>query len=258
MIEICEGAAAILSALAAIGAGLVLAGRGRGWPWAAVGARLGGVATLAVALVLAAGLHGEPSPLDLRQVVLALALAAAACHLALAWLSGIPAGSPAADGAVIALVLVDLWIVRSGGPRLDCLQRTAPYWAQWSLLALGSGSSLVAGGAALTRAVSPRRWATRAGQDRLLVHGTVLTLLALGAGLAVGLWWAWRSMGTLSGGDPRPSWMAATWFLAAASGVAWQLEKHAARWAAFLALLAVATVLVGLLVLPDLQQLIVI
>jgi ABC-type transport system involved in cytochrome c biogenesis permease subunit len=150
-------------------------------------------------------------------------------------------------------------LVRPEAPALGCAQRMVPSWVQWGFYLLGAGGLASAAGAGLT-------WALLAATGRggrgdrtellaLLRWSTRCGLLALGAGLVVGAWWAQRAFGSLSGGDPREGWLAATWLVAAASHQGWRLEKGGARWAAILAGGAATLGLVGVLVGFDLAQL---
>ncbi len=252
--EMWAAAAAVLLSVAAGGSAAALAGRGRRWLLLSVAARGTGVLVLAVAVYVAATGQGGWSPLHLRQMALGLALATALAHLVLSLTVGPRAGSFLADAVGAALVVAAWMAIRPGGDSLTCVQRALPYWAEWALFLLGAGGVLVAGSVSLALAL-PWLWA-RAGVPGLLTAGTFLGVLAIGAGIVSGLWWAWQAGGTLEAGDIRESWMAVVWLLAAMSAVAWQLEKQARRWAAGLALAAAGALLVGLLALPQLQRLV--
>ena len=257
--ELWQVLAVTLLGLAAAGSVMALAGRPGPWAAVALGGRLGSLAVLSLALWAAAAQEGGWAPLDLRQMALAVALAAAAAHLAHSRLPGTAGGSPAVDLLVAALVIVEMAVVRPGAPALTCAQRALPYHAEWGLFFLGSGATLVSGGAGLFLALGSRITSrlpdTGASQRNLLGHAAFLSTLALGGGIVAGVWWTWRTTGTLVAGDIRESWMAVTWLLAAMSLVAWQLERQASRWAAVLAIAAAAAALFGLLALPDLQRL---
>jgi hypothetical protein len=88
-----------------------------------------------------------------------------------------------------------------------------------------------------------------------LADATFLGLAAVGAGLAISIWWSWRTAGGLLSGDPRQTWLGATWLVAGMSLLAWPLERRGQRIAAALALVAAVMALLGLLAIPELQQL---
>lgn len=254
--------AAILLAIAAIGRGLAVAGvRGR-WGLAATVAR--GVAglVLAAALILAALVQGRWSPLDMQQVALSLALTTVGLHLALTWQSSAGDAGPLVDLVALALTITGL-VLPAGGPPPTLVQQMVPFYARWLLFLTGAGAVTVAGSAGLTMALSAGmarrglgvRPTSHAGLYGLLKAATSLTLIALGGGLAVGTWWAWRTVGLLSGGDPREGWMAITWLMAATSLLAWRLEKRPGRWAAALAVLAAMAALFGLFFVTSMRRL---
>jgi hypothetical protein len=257
------GVAALFLLVAAAGGGLVLGGARGPWRVVSVGARLLAAAALGVAAVSAAAGNGGPSPFDLEQVTVALALAALVADLALAALLRIEGAGPALDLLVLALLVLDLLVVGPSGALADCPPVTALFWLQWALFLFGAGSTLAAGGTALAWACQAILQAGRPGlqwppeleRQRLLMAATSLALIGLGAGLVTSAWWAWRSVGGLVGGDPRQLWMTITWLLAAMSLLAWQLEGAAARWAAALAGLAATVAVVGLLAVPHIVRL---
>ncbi len=254
-------AASILLAIAAIARGLAWAGvGGRWWPVATI-ARGAAVVTLSLALVLTALTWGRWSPLALQQVALGLAWATVALHLVLSWrMRGEDAG-PSVDLIALALTITGL-ALWPGGVAPTLTQRAFPFHVQWALFLLGGGATVVAGSAGLMLALGfglagrgpGFPGPIRAGLHALLRTATPLALVTLGSGLVTGAWWAWRTVGRLGSGDPREGWIAATWLVAAMSLLAWRLEKHPGRWAAVLAVVAAATAIVGLLVIPDLRQ----
>jgi hypothetical protein len=269
----------------ALGAGLALAvaavvqgsalrrsgpGRRR-WEWLATGARCGGSAALTAAIILAAIAHGQWSPSDLRQVILGLALAILVVYLGLAWSSGASSAGPVVDLVTLVLILVDVIVVWPGGPLLTSAQATVPFQVQWTLFLLGGGAVTVAGSAGLMLVLQPARpgsgndlrWMHATGTHILLRQATSVALLALGSGLAVSVWWAWRTVGFLTDGDPRVGWVAITWLAAAMSELAWWWDRRspvsdegggAGRWAAGLAIVAAAGLLFGLLAVMDLRH----
>jgi hypothetical protein len=238
----------------------------RGWAsgnLVAAGVRVAAAVALAVALVLAAGAHGQWSPIDLRQVVLGLALAALLVQLVLAWRIRSPGVSLVVDLVALSLILVGTLAVGPGGPPLNCIQRAVPFQVQWVLLIVGAAAALVAGSTGLALALylwlSRRRglfpFVRRSDLYVSLKEATRLALVTLWGGLAVGAWWAWQALGALSSGDAREGWMAIACLVAAASLLAWRLERRAARWAAVLAVAAAAAALFGLLAVNDLRML---
>jgi hypothetical protein len=169
------------------------------------------------------------------------------------------------DLIALGLILFGVFAVRPGGPPLLCVQRAIPFYVQWTLYWLGAGAVIVSCGAGLPLAL--RQGLERRGQGLrlprdshlrvLLAQATSLALVTLGAGLVVGLWWAWRTVGGMNSGDPREGWMAVTWLVAAATLLAWRLEGRSWRWSAGLSVLAAVAVILGLLAVPDLVRLLV-
>jgi hypothetical protein len=259
MVDLGVGVAALFLLVAAAGGGLALWGARGPWRMASLAARLLAVVALGVASVLAAAGNGVPSPFDLRQVMLALALVSLIADLALAALLRIEGAGPALDLLVLALLVLDLLLVGSSGALAGCTPFTVLFWLQWTFFLFGAGSALAAGGAALAWGFQAARpglqWPPNLERHRLLIAATSLALIGLGAGLAISAWWAWRTVGGLDGGDPRQAWMAITWLLLAMSLLAWQLEEAAARWAAALAGLAATVAVVGLLAVPHIVRL---
>lgn len=253
--EIWVALAALLLAMAAIASGLVMFRvRGR-WSLVSIGARAGGAAVLAGALITAAIAKGEWSPLDPRQMVVGLLLAMLVIHLVLVWRLRIGDAGPAVDVAALVLILGGAFAMQPGARLLTCAQRTIPFQAQWVLFLLGGGSVLVGGNAglmvALHKGSRSRGWDVglpkRADLYDLLTQAVFLAMVVLGGGLTVSVWWAWRTVGMLTGGDPHQGAVAIVWLVAGMSLLAWKLEDHRGRWATGLAILAAATVLLGLL-----------
>lgn len=221
------------------------------WLLLASGARIVAGAVLAAALVTAALGQGQWSPFDRRQVVLSLAWAVLVIDLAMVghgWKRGT---GPAVDLIVLALALAAVG-VRPGALPLACAQRAVFFYVQWALLLLGAGGVVEAGAIGVMFAVPIPRFRPD-DLEPALQQVTALALMLLGSGLAIGVYWASRTAGTLAGGDPRQGWMAVIWLLEAISLLAWRLGKAAARWAAVLAVLAALAVL-GFLVAADLRQ----
>jgi hypothetical protein len=261
--EIWGGVASLLLALAIAFRGLGLVQVRGPWTLLTVGARVGGMLALAAALVLSAVAHGEWSPLDLRQIILGLALATLIVYQALAWRFTVEAGAPVVDLVALVLLLTGILAVRPGGALLSCSQRSILFYTQWILSLLGAGGTVVAGSAGVVlalRAATVRRdwdlrWPRRLDLHLVVAEATLLALVALGGGLVAGLASAWWTLGTVAGEDPRVAWFAATWLLAAASALARYLPQRRGRWAAGLAVAAAAIAIFGLVFLGDVRHL---
>jgi hypothetical protein len=262
MPEIWAGVAVVLLGLAAMAGGLVVFKTGRRWEPIAIGARAAATAVLIVALGLAVVRQGEWTPFDLRQMVLALVVAMLLIHMGLAWRLRIGSAGPVVDVVALLLILIAIAMIQPGAPLLRCVQRALPFQVQWVLYVLGGAAILVAGSAGLVlvlhkATVSRGRVSNLprlASLYDLLTQATYLALVALGSGLTVSVWWAWRTVGAWPGADPRETWMAITWLLAAMSLLAWRLEGRRGRWVVGLTEVAAASVLFGLLILADLQR----
>lgn len=249
-------AAVLLTAAAAVSSSLALLGMRGPWRRVVVAAR----AVSLIPLALAITAHGEPSPFDLRQLTLGLGLAMPLIGLGLAWRHGTAGAGPVHDVVVLSLVLAAILAIHPGGSPLNCVQRSFPFWSYWGLFVLGSGSILLAGSTALDLALGAivpggERRAPRADSYRLLADAAIAALVAVGGGLVINAWWSWHTTGSPLGGDPRQTWMGATWLVAGMSLLAWQLERRGARIAAVLVVVAAVMALVGLLAVPDLQRL---
>lgn len=233
-------------------------------PWTAVaaGARVGAVLLLAAALITSGIATGEWLPFDSARVALSLALTMLIIDLLLAWRLGVDGGGPLLDLVSLALISLGAFALHPPGPPLTCAQQATPFRIEWILLLLGAGATLVAGCGGLMLALYAvldwLGWGVWAPDwDRVygfLKQATMLSLVLLGAGLTVGVWWAWRTGALLIGDDPRLGWLAVTWLVAATSLLAWRLGRRAGRWAAVLAVLAGATAIFGLLVAPELVR----
>ena len=270
--ETWEVVSALLIGVAMVAAGLAMFRAGgrsataSRWDLVASGARIAGIAALSVALgLVVAGAQGSFS--HPRPMLLSLILAMLSIHLLLTWRLRIGSAGPVVDIVALALIITDLALVLPDTASPACLSRTIPVQAQWVLLLIGGGSILVAGIAGLSLVLHwgmvRRGWADtvpwythlpdRSGLYGLLIQAVFLALVALGSGLVVSVWWAWRTVGTWVGSDPREGWMAIAWLVAAMSLLAWQLGGRrgkimsGGRWAAGLALVAAATVVFGLL-----------
>lgn len=255
MPEIGVAVAVFFLAVAAIAAGLTMARVSGRWGLVAIGARAVATMGLAVALIYAVVAQGRWTPQDPVQMLLGLLLAMLAIHLVLAWHLRIRDAGPAVDIVALVLLVWGALAIQPEAPVLTCFQRALAHQIQWGLFLLGGGSVLVAGNAALVAALRRiarnRGWNVqlieRADLYNLLTQATFLALVALGGGLTVSVWWAWRTVGLLATGDQHLAWLAVTWLIAGMSLLAWHLETHRERWAAGLATLAATIVLIGLL-----------
>jgi hypothetical protein len=252
--------AVVLLGLAAVSGGLEMAIlRGR-WDAVVFASRVAALAALVVALVAAAIAHGQWSAADPRQAMLGLVAAMLAIHLLLAWRRGAGTAGPVVDLAAIVLSLVGAFVVGAGSSGFICVQLAELYQAQWILLSVGGGSVLVAACAGLMlllrKGLLSRDWGLALPGWSLLygllAQAVILALAALGSGLVIGVWWAWRILGTLGSDSAREVWMAVAWLITAMSVLAWQLDTRRSRWAAALVLVAAIAVLIGLLLPVDL------
>jgi hypothetical protein len=255
MPEIDVALAAFFLAVAAIAGGLTTVRVSGRWDLVVTGARAAAAMVVAAALIYAATVQGEWTPLDPYQMLLGLLFAMLATHLVLAWRLRIRDTGPAVDVVALVLLLGGAFALQPETIALSCFQRALVYHVQWGLLLLGGGSVLVAGNAglmaALHRISTNRGWNVqlpdRADLYDLLTQALFLALVALGGGLTVSVWWAWRTVGTLATGDLHLVWLVIACLIAGMSLLAWQLEAHRERWVAGLATLASAVVLLGLL-----------
>jgi hypothetical protein len=253
--------AAVFLALAAAAGGLAMSAVRGPWHAVAIGARVVALALLIMALISAAIEQGKWIAADPQQAMLTLIVAMLVVHLVLAWRLGIGSAGPVVDIVALALSLVIVVAAEGGASGLACVRQSSLFQAYWVLLALGGGSVLVACAAGLMLALKRLLvWRGRhPGLPRqnlfcgLLAQATILALVALGSGLVISAWWAWQTPGPLGSGDPRQEWMAVAWLITATSLLAWKLDGRRSRWAAGLALVAAAAVLVGVLFPADLS-----
>jgi hypothetical protein len=259
--EIWALVAVALLGLASVAGVLVMLAVREPWDAVAIGIRMAALAALIVALAAAVIVQGQWTAADPQQAMLGLIVAMLAVHLVLAWRLGAGSAGPTVDIVALALSLVSVFAIQAGAPGLPCVERASLFQAQWVLFLLGGGGMLVAGSAGLMLAM--RQGMVWVGRDfrpqwqiplyGLLTQAVILALVALGGGLILGVWWAWRTSGLLAVGNPREVWMAVAWLTAAMSLLAWQLDGSRGRWPAGLALVAAAAVLVGLLFPMDLS-----
>ncbi len=261
--ELWAGIAACALGIAVVADGLAVFGIRGSWSLVTTVGRIAGAVALVLCLIFDVVPLGEWSPFDLQQMALGLALAMLVVHQLLSWRLKISGAGPVVDLVALILVLVAAIPYWSGAPPLTCTQRAIPYQIHWLLFLLGSGGVLVAGNAglmlALRAGLGRLGWdllvPSRADLHSLLTQATFLALVTLGSGLTVGVWWAWRTVGTLTGGDPREGWMAIAWLVSAMGLSAWQLQNWRGRWAASLAIVAAVVVLVALVAVTNPQRL---
>lgn len=232
---------------------------------AASGARLAATLVLVAAAILGAVQEGAWSAMSVRQVALDVAVAALAVYWALLACVRLGAARPAVDLPAIGLIVVALVVPPAGAPGST---PALPLLIHWGLILIGVGALAVAAGTALLlalRSVLVRHgpgaasrqghWPQRAVLHLYLYHAAALGTVALGAGLAIGLWWTWRTAGTLANGDPRQVWTVAAALLAAAGLWAARLGRQSGRWTALLAVASGGVALIGLLAGLDLYRL---
>jgi hypothetical protein len=217
--------------------------------------RLAGAAAVAVAILLLAGAAGRWLPQDPVQAALTLVLTTVLVQLGLGLRFGAVGAGPVADMVGLGVTLTALLGGAADAPALECVQFMMPSRAAWALFLVGAGSVVVAGSSGVLLVVDGVGWRGRhlswirgPALRALMTWATLLTLVALGTGLVVTLWWAWRSVGT-SPWDPRQGGVAVVWLLAAMSLLAGHLRSNGERWAAVLTTLAAIAALLGLLVL---------
>jgi hypothetical protein len=250
-------------AVGAIAGGLAAFQRGRAWDRVFVAVRATSVAALAVALVARVGTLGYWSPYDQELSVLGLALSMLIVHSVLAWLLRAETTGPFVELVGLGLVLVGAANLPIATPLLACPQWVVPSQIQWSFFLLGGGSLLAAGcmglTVALARAMQSHGWTLHLAAPgdlyALLLRAAMLALVAISSGLAVGLWWAWQTLGTLTSGDPRAEWMALTALRTTMSLLAGQMDRHQRGWVVGLVVLATSNMLFGWLFLVGVQDL---
>ena len=257
-----------LVAALSLGAGAIVGGlaafrKEQLWARLFVAVRVASVAALAVALAGRVLTLGWWSAYDWEMSLLTLVLSLLIVHSVLAWFLKAENPGPLVELVGLGLLLVVFVGASVGVPLLTCPQWLAPFQLQWILFLVGGGSLLVAGCMGLTvilySAVQRRGRSLYLAPSEdlyaLLVRAAVLALVTLGSGLTVSLWWAWHTLGTLTGGDPRAEWMALTWLLTAMSLLAGQLDRHRQRWVIALAVVAASNLLFGWLFLVGVQDL---
>ncbi len=265
-------AAALLLVVATLAWSLALLKVGRRWGRKGQGirmvatvARVGAVLSLTVALILEAGARGAWSPWavvtqppGLRQATLGLAVATLVVYLVLVWRFRVDAVAPVVDLIALGLILTGTLANQSPVSLLTNVWRAAPVQIQWILFVLGAGGLMVAGSAGLMlafRAGLAGRWdlqwdlprSHRTDLHLFLKQATALALVALGGGLAVSIWWAGQTLGTLSSGGSSENWIAIAWLITAMSMLARRAARRWGRWTAGLAVMAAAAAIFGLL-----------
>jgi hypothetical protein len=258
--EIWATIAAALLGIATVAGGLAMSAVRGPWDAVAIGARGAALTALIVALVASAIVQGQWVAADPQQAMLSLIVAMLAVHVVLAWRLGAGGAGPVVDVVALTLSLLSVLAIQAGTPGLSCVQQFPLFQAHWVLFSLGGGSVLVAGCAGLMLVFRkglewrgkypslPRQIPLYG----LLTQASILAVVALGSGLIISAWWAWRTSGLLVGGTRREGWIAVAWLSAAMSLITWQLDGRRGRWAIGLALVAAAAVLVALLLPVDL------
>ena len=255
-----------LMAIALVAQALGLSGAfgRRRWPALLVITRVAAAAVLAAALILFTIGEGGWTPFDLRHLTLGLALAALTIHLAVAWGCHTDGAGPAIDLVILVLSLLAVGVRAREAPP-PCLQPGLLFLAPWGLWVVGAGGAVVAGSAGLMLLLRgfwakigwDRQLPPRANVGAFLRQATIVTLAALGFGIAVGSWLAWKNVGAPTGGDPRFAWMAITWLVTAMSLLAWRLRQRPGRqglWAAILAISAASTAILGTLAITGIAR----
>lgn len=256
MTELWSALALFLLLVAIMARGLMLLNVAGRWSQVITGVRVSALLALGATILLSVSARGWGSPLDPRQLALALAWTTSAVYVVLFWRFRVDAAAPVVDLVAAALVLTAMLLGQSGGPVGTHARYAATFCVHWALLLLGAGGVLVAGSAglmlALRTALAGRlpdlAWPRRSASHLLLKHATAFALVALGAGLAVSTWWAWRTLGTFALGDTLQGWVAITWLLMAMSLLARRTRKQWGSWTAGLAMVASAVVLFGLVI----------
>jgi len=258
-------AASLLATASVVGVLALAAGPvgARRWWWPGLGLVAAAATSLIVALALAVAARQEWSPFDLKQMTIALAAATLVIYLVLA--VGLRAGGGLLVSlvglAVLALTLFGWLAIRPGGSTSAVVQRGLAVQIQWGCFILGSGGAVVAGCTGLALAARAGligrgrelAWPRRAELHQLLSRAVGFAAVVVGAGLAVGAWWAWQATGLLGTGDPRTAWLAATWLVMLMAVWTYRLGERSGRWAASLSIVAAALVVTGLLAASDLR-----
>ena len=229
------------------------------WTMLAAGLEIGATIAALAALALAITTGSPRSPDNLRLVAWGLAPAILGTHLFLQRLTRTQGARLIVGSLALASLILGILVPAPVASLLGCPQFGTAFTIQWFLLALGVGSVTVSGSAgfemilrAVLRRVTPYAPLRDRSRRILVAKGALLTLVTLGAGLAVATWRSWQAAGTLTSGDPRQVWLSITSLATATSLLAWQMGKKAATWAAALAVFAAAIALMSLLVVPAL------
>ena len=253
--------AGLLLGMGILAQGLVIVRLMPGWGWPVTAMRVSAAVLLAVAYAVVAMASGQWAPVAPRQTILGLALAVVVVHLVLIWWLRSEGPGMMADTLALVLSLVAL-AARPGADLLTCVQEATAFGVQWAFFVLGAGAAMVSGACGLR--IAARALMAKIGHGAQpprrvdlyvsLKHATVLSWLALGAGLVLATWWAWRSMGSLSGVDLHTWWIVIAWLVSWIGLLSWHLGKRCVQWAAGLAVLAASIAIIGLLVVPGLPQ----
>ena len=233
------------------------AGPWRGSVWLA---RLAALTLLVAVLVVTALSRSRGLVLAPASLLLGLACAVLGVGMFLTWRCGVDGAGPVGDLLALALLLGTGLAWQMGLAAPVCRLHSVWFWLSWLGFLLGVGSLIEGLAAALLMVV--RRVGQRLGWRLYLPPGVdlhafpsqsaALALVSLGSGLFVAVWWAWRWTGSLTFGGPTGTWLAASWLLAAASFLSWQLARRPGRWAALFLVAAAGLGLLGSVVGPQL------
>lgn len=231
--------------------------------WNRVVPSLRGAAVVAVAVAwFFLGWYLEPSsPFDLRTLSWGVAWFLLPEAWTLARRLETDDALPVMDGAALGLILLGL-LIRPPGAQPTLLGTSWLFWLYWIALLGGAAGALEAGCAGLVLVARRKSgWAGSApapGEAALLLvlrDATAGAASVIGFGLLAGAHSAWRTLGSLSTGDPREGWMVTAFLALGASLAAWRLGRAGRRWAVALAMLAAILALVGALLVVDLRAL---
>jgi hypothetical protein len=224
------------------------------WDYTVMSARGVGAIMVSVTIGLMARTEMAWPPLGLRQATPALVLAMLLLQLGLGLRLGKVGAGPVVDLIALMLIPLPLFGGLPAGSPLECTQLLFPYQTAWVFLVSGAGSAVVSGSSGIlllighgNRLGGRLSWLDGASLRDLMVQAALISTVSLGVGLAVGVWWAWRTIGALTHGEPHAVIGAIVWLFAAMTLLALQFRRDGERWAAALAVLAAIAALGGLL-----------
>jgi hypothetical protein len=181
----------------------------------------------------------------------------------MAWGFRLEGAAPFVDLLALALIVTGVLTTGPGGSIPTCIQSATPVYIQWGLFLVGTATAsimactglLLGLQAGLGHRGQGAFWPSQADLTFFLTQATMLTLMTLGSGLVLSIYYSWQTTGSLSNGDSSLTWMAITWLIAAMGSLARWLERHWVGWLAGLAVVAAACALCGLLAMPYLPTL---